>query len=125
VYHKLKAAKLIRHLRHNFVNNPTRYHAYSFAFYAVYFPNKANQTEKVFDSEKCASGRDDDKWIRRSNVRPMKRYGGSASLRVKKENATLSCQLSYAIYFKLDISVWMKRVNDPEGFVVNVLLGCS
>jgi hypothetical protein len=55
----------------------------------------------------------------------MKRYGRFASLRVKKENTTLTWQSPYAIYFKLDIFVWMKRVNDPEGFVVKVLLGCS
>jgi hypothetical protein len=55
----------------------------------------------------------------------MKRHGRSASLRVKKENTTLTWQPPYAFYLKLDISVWMKRMNDPEGFVVKILLGCS
>ena len=53
------------------------------------------------------------------------RYGGSAAFRVKKENATLICKPPYAIYFKLDIFVWMERVNDPEGFVVKILMGRS
>jgi hypothetical protein len=55
----------------------------------------------------------------------MKRYGRSAALRVVKENTTLTWQSPNVFYFKLDIFVWMKRVNDPEGFVVKVFLGCS
>jgi hypothetical protein len=46
-------------------------------------------------------------------------------LRVEKENTTLTRYSPYVIYFKLAISIWMKRVDDPEGFVVKVLLGCS
>jgi hypothetical protein len=50
------------------------------------------------------------------------RYGRLSAFRVKKENAALISKPPYAIYFKLDISVWMKRVSDPEGFVIKILM---
>jgi hypothetical protein len=112
-------------MRHDFLYGPVHHHAYSFAVCTVYSLNKTNQTEKVFDSEKGASSRDCNEWILWSNVRPTKRYGRFAPLRVEKENTTRAWQSSYVIYFKLDISVWMKRVNDPEGFVVKILMGRS
>jgi hypothetical protein len=112
-------------LRRNFLYSPSHYPVGSFAVCAVNFHNKASQTEKVFDSEKCASCRDANEWILWPNVRPIKRHRRFASLRVEKENTTLTWQSPYVIYFKLDISVRMKRVNDPEGFAVKVLQGCS
>jgi hypothetical protein len=59
------------------------------------------------------------------DVRPVKRYGRFAALRVEKENTTLICNSLYVIYFKFDISVWMKRMNDTEGFVIKILMGRS
>ena len=56
------------------------------------------------------------------NVCPIKRYGRFAPLLVEEENTTLTGQCPNGIYFKFDISVWMERVSDPEGFVVKVLL---
>jgi hypothetical protein len=55
----------------------------------------------------------------------MQRYGRSAPFGVIKENTTPSCDSSYAIYFKRDISIGMERMNDSEGFVVKVLMGRS
>jgi hypothetical protein len=55
----------------------------------------------------------------------MQRYGRSAPFRVIKENATPTCDSSYAIYFKLDISIGMERMDDPEGLVVKDLMGHS
>jgi len=92
---------------------------------AVYFPNKTSQTQKVIDPEKCASCRDGNEWIFWPNIRPIKRYGRFTTLSVEKENTTLTWQSPYGIYFKLDISIWMKWVSDPEGIAVEVLLGCS
>jgi hypothetical protein len=91
----------------------------------LYFSNKTNQTEKVFDSEKCSSSRNGDEWILWPDVRPAKRYGRFATLRVEKENTTLIGKSPYAIYFKIAVSVWMEWMNDPEGFVIKILLGCS
>jgi len=116
---------LILHKRHNFVNSPPRHHACSFALCTFYFLDKSSQTKEIFDSEKCPPCRDADKWILRPDVRPIKRYGRFAPLRVEKENTTLTWQSPYTFYLKLDISVWMKWMNDPEGFVVKILLGCS
>jgi hypothetical protein len=112
-------------LRHNLPYIPSHHHLCSFALGTAYFPNQADQTKKVFDSEKCSPSRDNHEWILWSNVRPIKRYGRSAPFRVEKENTALTGQSPYVIYFKLDIPVWMKRVNDPEGFIVKVLVGCS
>jgi hypothetical protein len=112
-------------LRHNFLNSPPRDHTCSFTACVVYFLDKSNQTEKVFDSEKCSSRRDGDKWILWPDVRPLQRHGRFASLGVQKEDTTLARQLPYAVNLKLDISEWMKRVNDPECFVAKILLGCS
>jgi len=100
-------------------------HACSFAACTVYLLNKANQTQKVFDSEKWAPGRHNNKWIHWTDVRPLERYGRSAPFHVVKENATSTCDSSYAIYFKLDISVGMERMDDPEGLVVKILMGRS
>ena len=112
-------------MRHNFLNSLPRDHACSFAACIVYFPDKSNQTEEVFDSEKCPSCRDGDKWILWPDVRPLQRHRGFAPLGVQEEDTTLARQLPYAVKLKLDISEWMKRVNDSEGFVVKILLGCS
>ena len=84
-----------------------------------------NQIEKLIDSKKRTSRGDCNEWIFWPNVGPFKWYGRFSSLRVEKENSTFSCQLSYASYFKLDIFIWMKWMNDPKSFVVKVLLGCS
>jgi hypothetical protein len=112
-------------LRHNFLYDSPHHHACSFAVCTVYFFNKANQTEKVFDAEECSPSRDGNEWVLWCNVRPTKWYRRFAPLRVEKENTTLTRYSPYVIYFKLAISIWMKRVDDPEGFVVKVLLGCS
>ena len=92
-------------------------------FCAVNFLNEANQTKEVFDPEKSTPGRYSNKWILRTNVSPLKRYRRFAPLGVDKENTTLAWQAPYAINFKLDISVRVKWVNDPEGFVVKALMG--
>ena len=97
----------------------------SFVLRTVYFPNKANQTEKVFDPEKWASSGNGDKWICWSDVRPVMRYGGPAAFRVIKENATFIWKSPYTVYFKLDTAVWMERMSNPEGFVVKILMGRS
>jgi hypothetical protein len=55
----------------------------------------------------------------------MKRYGRFTTLRVEKENTPLNGHVPNLIYFKLDVSVWMEWVNDPEGFVIKILMGCS
>jgi hypothetical protein len=55
----------------------------------------------------------------------VKGNGGFAPFRVNKENTMLICQSPYAIDFKLNITVWVKRVNDTEGSVVKVLIGRS
>jgi len=55
----------------------------------------------------------------------VKRYRGFATLRVEKENTTLIGNSLYAIYFKLDVLVRMEWMNDPEGLVAKILLGCS
>jgi hypothetical protein len=55
----------------------------------------------------------------------VERYGRFATLRVEKENTTLIGNSPYAIYFKLDVFVWMEWMNDPEGFVIKILMGCS
>jgi len=47
------------------------------------------------------------------------------TFRVEKENSTLIGKSSYAIYFKLDVSVWMEWMNDPESFVIKILMGRS
>jgi hypothetical protein len=60
-----------------------------------------------------------------ADVRPVKRYGRFTPLRVEKENTTLICNTLYAIYFKLDVVVGMERMDDPEGFVIKILMGCS
>jgi hypothetical protein len=44
---------------------------------------------------------------------------------VEKENTTLVCNSLYAINFKLDVIVWMERMDDPEGLVIKVLIGRS
>ena len=106
-------------------NTPPGHQACSFAFSAVDFLNQTNQTEKVFDSKKRASRRYSDEWILWTDVRPVKRYGRFATLLVKKENTTLICNSLYVIDFKLDISIGMERMDDPEGFVVKVLMGRS
>jgi hypothetical protein len=71
-------------MRHNLLYDPTGHHGCSLSLYTVYFFNEANQTEEVFDPEKSAPGRDSNERIHGSDVRPVKRYGGSAPLRVKK-----------------------------------------
>jgi len=55
----------------------------------------------------------------------VKRYGRFTPLRVEKENTTLIGNSPFAVYFKLDVVVRMEWVNDPEGFVAKILLGCS
>ena len=122
---KQEAAYLNYHMRRNFLNSLPRRHVYLFAVCAVYFCNEANQTDKVFDPEKRAPSRDGDEWILWPNDRPLKWHRGFTSFRVNKENTVLIRKSSYAIDFKLNITIWMKRVNDLEGFVVKVLIGCS
>ena len=97
-------------------------HACSFAPCIIDFLNKTDQREKVFDPEKCAPGRKNYKWVFRPNVRPLDRHGGSTPFRVEKENATPTCDSSYAIDFKLGISIGMEWMDDPEGFVVKILI---
>lgn len=125
VSHEDYAAKINKQWRHNCLYESPRPHARSFVACAIYVFNEANQSEKVLGPEQCAPRRDGDEWILWPNVRPVERHGRFASLRIEKENTNLARQSPYAIYFKLDISVWMKRVCDPEGFGVKVLLGCS
>jgi hypothetical protein len=55
----------------------------------------------------------------------VKRYGGFATLRVEKENTTLIGNSPNTIYFKRDVSIRMEWMNDPEGFVIKIILGCS
>ena len=81
-----------------------------------------DQTEKVFDPEKRAPGRNKDEWILGSDVRPLERYRRSAPFLVIKKNATATCDSSYAVDLKLDISVGMERMDDPEGFAVKILM---
>lgn len=119
------AANIILQLRHNLFNIATLPHVLSFTVGALYFPDNTNQIKKLFDSKKGASRGNSNEWFLRPKVRPIKRYGGFASLRVEKENSPLHCQVSHVIYFKFDISVGMKGVNDPKGFVIKVLQGCS
>ena len=71
-------------MRHNLLYNLSRSPVDLFTVSTVYFLNKTNQTEKVLDSEKCAPSRDSNEWIHRPDVRPVKWYGRSASLRIKK-----------------------------------------
>jgi hypothetical protein len=117
MYHIYYAANIILHVRHNFLNTSYPRHAFSFALRTVNFFNKPDQTEKLFYPEKGTSRGDHNEWILRSGVSPVKRYGRFAPLRVEKENSTLSRKLPYAIFFKLDISIWMKWVNDSESIV--------
>src|SRR5210317_310847 len=112
-------------MRRNLPYIPFQHSVGSFAVCTLYFSNKTNQTEKIFDSKKCASSRNSDKWILWPDVRPVKRYGRFATLRVEKENTTLICNSLYVIYFKFDISVWVKRMNDTEGFAIKLLMGRS
>jgi hypothetical protein len=81
---------------------------------SVNFGDKSNQTKEVFDSEKCPSRRDGYKSILWPDVRPLQRHRGFASLGVQEKDTTLARQLPYTVNLKLDISVWMERVNDPE-----------
>jgi hypothetical protein len=124
-FDSIYAAYFICHWRHNYLNNPPDHQAGSFALCAAYFPDKTNQTQKVFDSKKGASRRNSHEWIPRPDVRPVKRYGRFAPLGVKKENTALIGNSLYLIYFEFDISVWMKRMNDPEGFAIKILMGRS
>ena len=112
-------------MRHNCLYNTQHNNTCSFDASIFYFTKKTNQTEKILNSEQSAPGRDNNEWVLWCNVCPIKRYGSFASLRVEKENTTFPCQPPYVIYFKLDISEWMKRVNNPEGSIVQILLGCS
>jgi hypothetical protein len=112
-------------MRHNFFNSLPSGHTCSFTLCAFYFLDKSNQTKKVFDSEMCASRRDGNEWILWPDVRPLQRHGRFASLGIQKEDTTLARQLPYAVNLKLDISVWMKRVNDLECLIAKILLGCS
>ena len=90
----------------------------SLAAYPANFHNKMDQTEKVLDPEKRASGRNNGEWILGSDVRPLDRYRRSAPFLVIEENAVATCDSSYAVDLKLDISVGMERMDDSEGLVV-------
>ena len=97
-------------------------HACSLAACTVYFLHKTDQTEKVFDPKRWAPGRDNDEWIFGSDVRPLQRYGRLAPFRVVKKNATTTCDSSYTVDLKPDISIGMERVGDLEGFAVKILM---
>ena len=71
------------------------------------------------------TSRDSGKGILRPNVRPMEGNGGFSSFRIYKENTMLIGKSPYAIDFKFNVTIWVKRVDDTEGYGVKVLIGCS
>jgi len=119
-------------LRHILVNTcgviafTTQHHnTCSFAASVPYFTNKTSQSQKILDPEQRASPRNDNEWILRLNVCPVKRYGRFTPLLIEEKNTAFTGQCPNRVYFKFYIFQWMKRMDNPEGSIVQVLLRCS
>jgi len=97
----------------------------SFALSALYFTHKTSQLDKILNAEKGAPCRNHNEWILRLNVCPIKGYGRFTPLLIEEKNTAFTRQCPNRVYFKFYIFQWMKRMDNPEGTIVQVLLRCS
>ena len=114
-------AKLLLHLWHNWLYSTAPSLRAPFSD----FTEKTRQSEEILDSEQCAFTREEDERVRRCNIRPVQRNGRLTPIGIEKEDATLVWQSPYFYCLELDISIRMEWVGNPEGFMSQILLGCS